>query len=122
VKPTVIDEAAMLARYGAQLGPLCIAEMRKTALDARQREIFNRRLAEIWAVLRQEVRPMAMPVARMEAALKAAGGPVSGAELSLPRALWHDAIRYSREIRGRWSFVNLAADAGLMEDFLEDEW
>ncbi|MER8864355.1 iron-containing alcohol dehydrogenase [Mesorhizobium sp. M0751] len=121
-KPTVIDEAAMLARYGAQLGPLCIAEMRKTALDASQTESFNRRLAEIWPALRQEVRPMAMPVARMEAALKAAGGPVTGAELGLPRALWHDAIRYSREIRGRWSFVNLAADAGLLEAFLECEW
>ncbi|MER9081051.1 iron-containing alcohol dehydrogenase [Mesorhizobium sp. M0895] len=122
VKPTAIDEAAMLARYGAQLGPLCIAEMKKTALDARQTEIFNRRLAEIWPALRQEVRPMAMPITRMEAALKVAGGPVTGTELGLPRALWHDAIRYSREIRGRWSFVNLAADAGLLEEFLESEW
>src|SRR4029077_4062408 len=36
VAATPIDEAAMLARYGAELGPLCIAEMRKTALDAAQ--------------------------------------------------------------------------------------
>ncbi len=35
--------------------------------------------------------------------------------------VWRDAIRYSREIRGRWSFVNLAADAGLIDAFLETE-
>ncbi|WP_352128659.1 iron-containing alcohol dehydrogenase [Mesorhizobium sp. dw_380] len=121
-KPTLIDEAAMLGRYGAQLGPLCIAEMRKTALDHRATEAFNRKLEEIWPALRRELRPMAMPVGRMEAALKAAGGPVTGTELGLPRELWHDAIRYSREIRGRWSFVNLAADAGLLEEFLQSEW
>lgn len=121
-KPTLVDEAAMLVRYGSQLGPLCIAEMKKTALDANQTEAFNRKLETIWATLRQELRLMAMPVARMEAALKAAGGPITGAELGLPRALWHDAIRYSREIRGRWSFVNLAADAGLLDEFLENEW
>jgi glycerol-1-phosphate dehydrogenase [NAD(P)+] len=57
----------------------------------------------------------------MVGALKAAGGPTTGAELGLPRAIWHAAIRYSREIRGRWSFVNLAADAGLLEAFLEEE-
>ncbi|TPM05485.1 sn-glycerol-1-phosphate dehydrogenase [Mesorhizobium sp. B2-3-11] len=121
-RPTLVDETAMLARYGAQLGPLCIAEMKKTALDHSQTEAFNRKLWEIWPALRRELRPMATPVARMEAALKAAGGPLTGAELGLPRQLWHDAIRYSREIRGRWSFVNLAADAGLLEEFLESEW
>jgi len=64
---------------------------------------------------------MAMPVARMETALAAAGGPTSAEELGLPRHVWHDAVRYSREIRGRWSFVNLAADAGLLEGLLEGE-
>jgi glycerol-1-phosphate dehydrogenase [NAD(P)+] len=121
VKPTIIDEAAMLERYGPELAPLCIAEMRKTALDAAGAEAFNSRLAEIWPTLRPELRAMAMPVAEMEAALRAAGGPTTAEELGLPRHLWHEAIRYSREIRGRWSFVNLAADAGLLEDLLEGE-
>lgn len=121
VHPTVVDEAAMMRRYGGELGPLCIAEMRKTALDGPATDAFNHKLAELWPTLRPQLQSMAMPVARMQAALKAAGGPVTAAELGLPRSLWHDAIRYSREIRGRWSFVNLAADAGLLEDFLEGE-
>jgi len=122
VKATVVDEAAMTARYGPELAPLCLAEMRKTALDDRQAAAFNERLAAEWPTLRAELKAMMLPVLRMEETLKAAGGPVSAAELGLPRPVWHDAIRYAREIRGRWSFLNLAADAGLLEEFLEGEY
>jgi glycerol-1-phosphate dehydrogenase [NAD(P)+] len=122
VRATKVDEAAMLKRYGAELGALCIAETRKTAMDEQGAAAFNRRLAQLWPTLRPELRAMALPVARMEAALKAAGGPTNAAELGLPRAIWHDAIRYSREIRGRWSFINLAADSGLLDEFLEGEF
>jgi glycerol-1-phosphate dehydrogenase [NAD(P)+] len=121
VRPTVVDEDAMMRRYGPALGPLCIAEMRKTALDAPAADAFNRKLSDMWPSLRRELRSMAMPVERMEAALRAAGGPTSAEELGLPREVWHDAVRYSREIRGRWSFVNLAADSGLLEGLLEGE-
>jgi glycerol-1-phosphate dehydrogenase [NAD(P)+] len=120
-RPTIVDEAAMMRRYGPDLGPLCIAEARKTALDGPATDAFNHRLSDLWPELRRELAPMAMPVARMEATLRAAGGPTSAAELGLPREIWHDAVRFSREIRGRWSFVNLAADSGMLDAFLEGE-
>ena len=121
VGATKVDETAMMQRYGAELGPLCIAEMHKTALDAAGAAAFNERLAALWPTLRGELQAMTLPVKRMEETLLAAGGPVTAAGLGLPRQVWHDAIRYSREIRGRWSFINLAADAGMLEDFLEGE-
>ncbi|MFN7286449.1 MAG: sn-glycerol-1-phosphate dehydrogenase, partial [bacterium] len=108
-------------RYPGELGDLCIAEMRKTAMDAAAADAFNTRLEAMWPTLQRELMRFAMPVSVMESALRAAGGPTTGEELGVPRAVWHDAIRYAREIRGRWSFVNLAADAGLLEDFLEGE-
>jgi glycerol-1-phosphate dehydrogenase [NAD(P)+] len=64
---------------------------------------------------------MALPVATMEAALVAAGGPTTPGALGLSRDTWRDAVRFSREIRGRWSFVNLAADAGLLDAVLDAE-
>ena len=59
VRATVVDEAAMLRRYGPELAPLCIAEMRKTALDGAGAEAFNRRLAGLWPTLRPELQAMA---------------------------------------------------------------
>jgi glycerol-1-phosphate dehydrogenase [NAD(P)+] len=121
VAPTVVDEAGMLNRYGPVLGPLCIAECRKTALDVAGAAAFNQRLADLWPTLKDELAPMALPVATMKTALVAAGGPTTPAELGLSRETWRDAVRYSREIRGRWSFVNLAADAGLLDAVLDAE-
>jgi glycerol-1-phosphate dehydrogenase [NAD(P)+] len=121
VRPTPVDEPAMLRRYGPQLGPLCLAEMRKTALDAAGAERFNRHLSAIWPALRAELAPMAIPADEIEARLRAIGAPTTGEALGLSADTWRDAIRGSREIRGRWSFVNFAADAGLLEGFLETE-
>jgi glycerol-1-phosphate dehydrogenase [NAD(P)+] len=121
VRPTTIDEAGLARRYGPTLAPLCAAEMRKTALDAAGAERLNRRLSAIWPELRAELAPMMVPAVEIAAHLASAGGPTTGEALGVPPLVWRDAIRYSREIRGRWSFVNLAADAGLLDDFLEGE-
>ncbi len=119
VHATAVDEADLLARYGPVLGPLCVAETRKTALDEAGAARFNARLAELWPALKSELAPMTLPVAAMEAALRAAGGPTTPGEIGVSDAVWREAIRGSREIRGRWSFVNLAADAGLLDEFLD---
>lgn len=120
VKPTRVDEADLMTRYGPVLGPLCVAETRKTALDAEGAARFNERLAALWPALKRELAPMTMPVDTMAQALRAAGGPTTPGEIGLSDAAWRDAVRGSREIRGRWSFVNLAADAGLLDAFLDE--
>lgn len=119
VRPTLVDGDDLTARYGPVLGPLCLAETRKTALDEAGAAELNERLAVLWPTLKRELAPMAMPVGAMEAALRAAGGPTTPDEIGVPDAVWRDAIRGSRDIRGRWSFVNLAADAGLLDTFLD---
>jgi glycerol-1-phosphate dehydrogenase [NAD(P)+] len=121
LRPTVIDEAAMRARYGAELAPLCVGEMKKTALGSAQTDALNAKLEAIWPTLRHELMAMTLPIDIMENALRNAGGPTTADELGLPRKVWHDAIRYAREIRGRWSFLNLAADSGILEDFIEEQ-
>ena len=121
VGPTAVDEPAMLRRYGPQLGPLCVAEMRKAALDEAGAERLNQLLSAIWPALRAELAPMAIPAAELAGRLRDIGAPTTGEELGLSAETWRDAIRFSREIRGRWSFVNFAADAGLLDSFLERE-
>jgi glycerol-1-phosphate dehydrogenase [NAD(P)+] len=39
-------------------------------------------------------------------------------ELGLDRAVWRAAMKYGRDVRNRWSFLDLADDAGLLDDFL----
>jgi glycerol-1-phosphate dehydrogenase [NAD(P)+] len=72
----------------------------------------------MWPALREELMPFAMSPKDMGLALKSAGGPTTTTELGLPRKIWRDAMKYARDVRNRWSFLDLADDSGLLDDFL----
>jgi glycerol-1-phosphate dehydrogenase [NAD(P)+] len=117
IGPTRIDEADMVRRMGPEIGAQCLAEYRKKALDAAAADRLNARLAAIWPELRRECLAMAMPVERMADLLVRAGGAPTAAALGIPADLWRDAIRHGHEMRNRWSFIDLACDAGLLDTF-----
>ena len=99
---------------------MCFSEARKKALDAQGAASFNAKLAESWPDLRSELRAFLLPPKVMESALRAAGGPTTAAELGLPVKIWRDAVKYARDIRNRWSFLDLADDSGMLDDFLKE--
>ncbi len=119
IKPTHIVEAEFIERYGVEIGRMCYAEAKKKSFDRPGAEAFNRKLSAMWDELRDELRPMLMDPARMKAAILAAGGPTTATELGLPRKVWRDAMKFARDVRNRWSFLDLADDAGILDDFLD---
>jgi glycerol-1-phosphate dehydrogenase [NAD(P)+] len=118
IRPTHIVEAEFIDRYGREIGMMCYGEAKKKAFDRKGIDKFNAKLAELWPQLREELKPFAMDPAEMEKALRAAGGPVTASEMGLPRKIWRDAMKYARDVRNRWSFLDLADDAGLLDEFL----
>ncbi len=121
IKATHIFETEFVTRYGEDIGRMCYAEARKKSFDRAGAEAFNRKLAELWPELQQELKPMLMDPAEMKATIAAAGGPATATELGLPRKLWRDAMKHARDVRNRWSFLDLADDAGLLDEFLEQD-
>ena len=117
MQPTQLDEADMIRRMGPAIGAQCAEEYRKKALDADGAAALNAKLAEIWPSLREECLAIAVPVQTMRARLAAAGGATSAAELGLDRAFYREAIRHAHEMRNRFSFVDIACDAGWLDDF-----
>lgn len=118
IKATHIEEKEFIARYGEAIGRMCYAEAKKKSFDRAGAEAFNRKLAAMWPQLREELRPMLMDPARMKSALAAAGGPTTATELGLDRKVWRHAMKFARDVRNRWSFLDLADDAGLLDEFL----
>ena len=118
IKPTHIVEAEFIDRYGEELGRMCFAEAKKKAFDKKGADDFNAKFEDLWPQLREELLPFVMDPKEMETALKSAGGPVTATELGLPRKIWRDAMKYARDVRNRWSFLDLADDSGLLDDFL----
>jgi len=120
VKPTRIERSEFIDRYGKELGAMCFSEARKKALDAQGAASFNVKLAELWPDLRAELKAFLLPPSLMESALRAARGPTTAADLGLPLKIWRDAVKYARDIRNRWSFLDFADDSGILDDFLKE--
>jgi glycerol-1-phosphate dehydrogenase [NAD(P)+] len=53
--------------------------------------------------------------------LTASGGPTTAAQLGLDVDFYREAVCHAREIRKRYSALDLAADAGLLEVFAAGE-
>jgi glycerol-1-phosphate dehydrogenase [NAD(P)+] len=117
VRPTRIEAAAMRARYGAGRADQVIGQFRAKALDEAGAARLNARLAEVWPSLRARLRAVMLPIARLRAALEAAGAPTTGVDLGLPSGFYRAAVLHAREIRDRYSILDLAGDACLLEGF-----
>jgi glycerol-1-phosphate dehydrogenase [NAD(P)+] len=120
VRPTVVDEDGIRRRYPAAAVEMCLAASRAKALDQKACDAFNADLQRVWPKLRLRLSGMAVPADTLAAHLRAAGGAATAAELGMDRDLYRDALLFAREIRNRYSFLDLAADAGILEDFVAE--
>lgn len=121
VHATHIDPAGMARRFGAEIASQCLAELKQKAFNHDGAIAFNRKLEETWPELRRELAGFAIPVGEMKRLLSAAGGATTAAELGVPVDLYREAIVYCREMRNRFSFLDIAADAGTLEAFAQGE-
>ena len=121
VRPTRIDPA----RCGRATVPASAISAApssgRKALDERAAERMNARLAEVWPAMTSRLREIMVPTERLEAAMAAAGAAVTGLDLGLERGFYRGAVRHAREIRRRYSILDLAGDAGVLDDFVAKE-
>ncbi len=121
VGPTRIEPVDMARRMGPDVAAQCLVEFRKKSLDADGAARLNRRLAALWPALRDECTPFLIPAGEMEQLLREAGGPVTATDLGLDPIFYREAVVHCREMRDRFSFLDIAADAGLLEAFAAGE-
>jgi glycerol-1-phosphate dehydrogenase [NAD(P)+] len=121
VKATQIDEAAMRKRYPAGVADMCLAELNAKALDARGAEAMNAKLAAMWPELRRELQAFQVPAETLRTALAASGGATTAEQLGLDVPFYRQALLNAREIRRRFSVLDLMADAGKLEAFVAGE-
>jgi glycerol-1-phosphate dehydrogenase [NAD(P)+] len=109
------SEASVTAHFGADLGPACWREFAKKRLDEAAAEGLDRRLAARWDEIQARLAAVTRPAAALKAVLEAAGAPTSPEDLGWPRAYYREAVRHAREIRDRYTFLDLAGDSGLLD-------
>jgi glycerol-1-phosphate dehydrogenase [NAD(P)+] len=116
LEPSAPDENSITAHFGTDLGAACWAEFQGKRLDAERVEALNGMLTDCWDAIRARLRAVVLPATRLEAVLQAAGAPTTPEELGWSRDFYLQALRHAREIRNRYTFLDLAADSGALQD------
>jgi glycerol-1-phosphate dehydrogenase [NAD(P)+] len=115
--PTNIDAAGMVARYGKEIGQNCIKQLERKALDRKKADEFNLFLEENWESLSARLRGVMLPSERLWQAMEKIGAPKTATELGLSQDFYREAVIHSREIRDRYTMLDVAADSGMLEAF-----
>jgi glycerol-1-phosphate dehydrogenase [NAD(P)+] len=110
-----LDESALIDRYGPSLGRSCWAELARKRLDVPRAVELTGRLARDWPEIVGRCRAVSRYPAELEAVLARAGAPTKPAEIGVPAPFFREAVLRAREIRDRFTFLDLAALSGRLE-------
>lgn len=109
--PPPLSKRDFGAFYGTEIGDMCWSEFEAKREKATVERV-NQRLTDSWQEIRDAVGSVMTPLPVLHGALKAAGVPVHPSELGLPADYYTDAVLHAREIRDRFTFLDLALDSG----------
>ena len=118
IVPDTETEAGFLERYGDELGASCWEEFSGKRIDAARADALNARIAERWPAIRDRVDAIRLPPQRIQSLIAAVGGPLTPANIHLTRDFYERALLRGREIRNRYTFLDLAANAGRLPELI----
>jgi glycerol-1-phosphate dehydrogenase [NAD(P)+] len=110
VRPSRVERAALVRRFGAA-GESCWLEYANKRIDRARADALNDRLAARWDELRARLEAVRLDGAALAAILEAAGAATRPESLGCSPELFAEAVRHARELRDRFTFLDLAADS-----------
>jgi glycerol-1-phosphate dehydrogenase [NAD(P)+] len=110
-----VDRAALVARFGSEVGESCWDAFAPKALTPARADALSARLAAHWDTWRADLVAVAVGPARLEAAMAKAGVPRTPAAIGLDGEFFDDALQNARFLRDRYTFLDLADDAGRLD-------
>jgi glycerol-1-phosphate dehydrogenase [NAD(P)+] len=112
------SEGDIAAHFGAELAPSIWVEFAAKRLDGERVDALNHTIASRWDDAREQVEAVRIPVQRIERVLAAAGAPLTPGDIHLDRGFYESAMLHAREIRNRFTFLDLAAASGRLVPLL----
>jgi glycerol-1-phosphate dehydrogenase [NAD(P)+] len=92
------------------MGQVCWREYVTKRFDRASTDELNARLAAGWDAMRARVSKVTVGARQIAQVLEDAGAPAEAVELGCPPALFDAALAHAREIRDRYTFLDLVAD------------
>jgi glycerol-1-phosphate dehydrogenase [NAD(P)+] len=110
--PTPVTCADLQRRFGPEIGASCWREFEGKQAAAAGPPNVAQRAAQSWEEMRDSIRRALIPAATIASVLARAGCPSTPADIGLSSAFYATAVRNARFLRDRYTFLDLADDAG----------
>jgi len=108
-----IDGPELQRRFGTGIGESCWREFEVKRMTAEMASTLGQRVAERWHSIAEDLGRAMIAAERIEAVFKRAGCPTDAAHIGVTSAFYANAVRDARFLRDRYTFLDLADDAGL---------
>tara|TARA_B100000586_G_C19877059_1_gene329264 strand:- start:254 stop:583 length:330 start_codon:yes stop_codon:yes gene_type:complete len=103
-----------MSHFGEKFGGKCWEEYNKKSLDKQGADQLNVHLERSWPDIQEKLSAVIIPSETLVSILQRAGAPVNFKDINLDEFFFADAVLHAREIRNRYTFLDLASDAGMM--------
>lgn len=114
VSPSAVTKNSIMSHFGDQIGAACWDEFDKKRLTKDGAEQLNARIDQSWSSICEKLQAIIIPSENLVSVLQRAGAPVDYADINLAGDFFINAVSHAREIRNRYTFLDLAADADMM--------
>ena len=115
LREDVITDAELVGRYGSELAGSVVEEFDHKRLNRERVDKLNDRLASRWHDIAEQVGAVLLSTEKIESTLRAAGAPRSPPDTHLDRSFYEQALLHAREIRNRFTVLDVAAGTGMLE-------
>jgi glycerol-1-phosphate dehydrogenase [NAD(P)+] len=120
LQPLKVDEVSLQRRFG-RLAPFCKEAIAKKPWDAAGTRKLNQRLERDWATISERLRSVMLPMMALEDLIEETDMPRLAIQLDIDPGVYREAVGHAHELRDRYSFLDLAAQAGILERFAAGE-
>lgn len=113
LRPSRVTREHVIAHFGEIVGDACWQELQLKQFDRAQTDALNARLASSWDAIRARIARVTPGAAVLAHELTEAGAATEPEGLGWSPSYFAEAMQHAREIRNRYTFLDLAADAQL---------
>jgi glycerol-1-phosphate dehydrogenase [NAD(P)+] len=111
LRPSMLTRADLVAHYGPTIGEGCWREYEGKRFNVARTAELNDRLATQWDSIRTRISRVTVRADRIERVLASADAARTPDALGIPEPLFAAARTHAREIRNRYTFLDVEADA-----------
>lgn len=118
--PDYFEVDQLIAKFGAVIGKSSIQEFQKKRMDENKTKLVNGYFEKNWDQYSSRMKKIRLTHDHLLKSMKALGAPTQPEELGFDRDFYKEAVLYSRYIRDRYTYLDLATNCGGLENFIHE--